>query len=226
MNTAPGEPRTDGPDKDDAPHFSPRTLLRGLAWDVGLPLVGYYGLHLLGFSDWTALLAATGVAAARIVWSAVRRRSLNLFATVMLLVFGLGVLLALVGGDARFLLLKNSFVTGAVGVLFLVSLWWRTPLALAASQSFQPERYAHLRREYDTEPLVRRGYRVSSVGWGVGLLTEAVVRVPLVYVLPISVMVAVGEAMSIAFLAGLIVWNRWYVRRLTARAAAERGSAG
>jgi len=33
------------------------TLLRGLAWDVGLPVATYYALHLLGVSDWVALLA-------------------------------------------------------------------------------------------------------------------------------------------------------------------------
>ena len=36
-----------------------RTLLRGLAWDVGLPVATYYALHLLGVSDWVALLAST-----------------------------------------------------------------------------------------------------------------------------------------------------------------------
>ena len=29
-------------------HFSPKLLIRGLAWDIGLPLVAYYGLHALG----------------------------------------------------------------------------------------------------------------------------------------------------------------------------------
>jgi hypothetical protein len=49
--------------------------------------------------------------------------------------------------------------------------------------------------------------------------------VPLVYLLPIDVMVGVGEAMTIAAFAGLISWNLWYVKRATARAAA-RVSAG
>jgi hypothetical protein len=63
--------------------------------------------------------------------------------------------------------------------------------------------------------------------WGVVLLVEAIVRIPLVYLLPVSVMVGVSEAMSIAAFAGLITWNVWYVRRATARAAAaDRGVAG
>jgi hypothetical protein len=209
---------------DDARNLNARSMLCGLGWDVGLPLVGYYALHLLGVADWPALLTATGLAGARIVWVAVRERSLNLFATVMLVVFGIGVLLALISGDARFLLLKNSIVTGAVGLVFLATVLWGTPLSLAASQSFQPARREQLRHEYDTDPLVRHGHRLSSTVWGVVLLVEALVRVPLVYTLPVSVMVGVGEAMSISAFAGLISWNLWYVRRAGARDAAARAA--
>jgi hypothetical protein len=52
---------------------------------------------------------------------AIRERTLNLFATVMLIVFGLGLLLTFVSGDPRFLLVKESFVTGAAGIAFLVT---------------------------------------------------------------------------------------------------------
>ena len=206
-------------------HLSVRSMLRGLGWDVGLPLVGYYALHLLGVADRPALLAATGLAAVRIVWVAVRERTLNLFATVMLVVFGLGVLLALVSGDARFLLLKNSIVTGAVGLVFLGTTLWGRPLSLAASRSFQPARREEILREYETDPDVRRGHRLSSVVWGTVLLAESLIRVPLVYLLPVSVMVGVGEAVSIAAFAGLITWNVWYVKRATARAAAASAEA-
>ena len=139
-----------------------RSMLRGIGWDVGLPVVGYYALHLLGVADWPALLVATGLAALRIVWVAVRERSLNLFATVMLVVFGLGVLLGLVSGDTRFLLLKNSVVTGVVGLLFLGSVLAGRPLSLAASESFRPARRTEIRHEYDTDPHVRHGHRLSG----------------------------------------------------------------
>jgi hypothetical protein len=95
---------------------------------------------------------------------------------------------------------------------------------VAWAGSFQPSRREEIRREYDTKPLVRRGHRVSSTVWGAGLLTEALVRIPLVYLLPVSVMVGVGEAMSIATIAGLIGWTIWYVRRKTAAAEGAAAS--
>ena len=199
---------------------SPRLMLRGLGWDVGLPVLGYYALHLAGVNDFIALLVASLLAAARIGWVAVRERELNPFATVMLVVFGIGLVLAFVSGDPRFLLLKNSIVTGVLGLVFLGTTLFGTPLTLAASQSFQPARKAELRDEYDTDPHVRRGHRLSSIVWGVGLLAEALIRVPLVFLLPIDVMVALGEVMTIAVIAGLLAWNIWYVKRPTARGSA------
>ena len=127
-------------------------------------------------------------------------------------------------GDPHFLVLKNSIVTGTVGLAFLVTSWLGTPLSLAASQSFQPARREELRREYETDPDVRRGHRVSSTVWGVGLLAEALVRVPLVYLLPIDVMVGLGDVISTATIAALITWNVWYVKRVTARAMVRDAS--
>jgi len=198
-------------------NFSPKLIVRGLAWDIGLPLVAYYALHFLGASDWVALLAASGAAALRIVQGAVRDRRLNLFALVMLVVFGVGLVLALIGGDPRFLLLKDSFTTAAVGLTFVGTTLFDRPLTLAAMQSFSPDKAELLAERYRTDQRVRHGYRLSSWVWGGGLLLEAALRVPLIFLLPIDVMVAVSQAMMIAAFALLIAWTSWYSRRAALR---------
>ena len=194
-------------------HFSPKLLIRGLAWDIGLPLVAYYGLHALGATDWVALLAASAVAGLRMIWGAVRDRRLNLLALVMLLVFGVGLGLALIGGDPRFLLLKDSFTTTVVGLAFLGTTLFDRPLTLAAMERFNPERAEVLAQRYRDDHHVRHGYRLTSWVWGAGLLVEAALRVPLIFLLPIDVMVAVSQAMMIAAFALLIAWTSWYSRR-------------
>ncbi len=194
-------------------HFSPAVLARGLAWDVGLPLAAYYGLHALGATDWVALLVASAVAGLRMAWAAVRHRRLNPFALVLLAVFGIGLVLALIGGDARFLLLKDSFTTGIVGLAFLGSMLFDRPLTLAALQSLDPARAEVLLQRYRDDARVRHGYRLSSLVWGVGLLVEAGLRVPLIFLLPVDVMVALSPAMMIAAFGLLIAWTSWYRRR-------------
>lgn len=223
--TAAAEPGSSGP----LTTVRPLAMLRTLLPDIGLPLVGYYGMHALGAGDRTALLTATALAGLRVAWTVVRDRSLNLFATVMLVAFGVGTVLTLVSGDTEFLLLKNSFTTGAIGLVFLSTVLWGRPLTLAAAESFNPARGAEFREQYRTDPRVRRGHRLSSAVWGSGLLLEALVRLPLVQLLPVSVMVGLSEVLMIVTLAGLTTWNVWYVRQARRRRsralAAERAPA-
>ncbi len=197
-----------------------RQMIIGLLLDVGGSLAAYYVLHALGASDWTALLAAALVAGARIAWVAVRDRALNAFATVMLVVWVVGLVLSFLSGDARFLLLKDSITTASVGIAFLVSIAARRPLVLAAARSWNPAGAAELDQLYRTEPAARRVFVVMSSVWGVGLIVESLVRVPLIYLLPVSVMVGLSTAIMITAFALLGGWTAWYSARAQRRGAA------
>ena len=89
-----------------------------------------------------------------------------------------------------------------------------------------PSKAAAAAAEYATNPHVRRGHRLASTVWGVGLIAEALVRVPLVYLLPVDVSVGMTEALWIATFVGLMVWNGWYVRRAQKRRDAGRREPG
>lgn len=182
----------------------------GMAWDLGVTLGVYYGLRLAGVPERPALLAATVLAVSRLVWVALRRRQVTWFAAVMLAVFGLGLLLTFVAGDARFLLLKDSVVTAGVGVVFLLSAAYGRPLTLSAAQTGQPWRAAAIDDLFRNRADVRRRFGVSAVVWGLGLLLESVVRIPLVYALPVDTMVGLSEALLWGTIATLIAWNLAY----------------
>src|SRR6195952_5854922 len=208
--TAPADPARVTATASTAGRFGP---LVGLAWDGGLPLVGYYAMHALGASDRTALLVATAAAGVRVFWVFARDRRVTWFGAVMLAVFGIGLLLALVGGDPRFILVKDSFPTGGVGIVFLLSLLAARPLTFAALQSWQPATAAELDAIWEDAPGVRRTFRISAIAWGVGLLLEAGLRVPLIYVLPIDVAVGASTGMQIVAFTALGVWNAVYAIR-------------
>jgi hypothetical protein len=189
-------------------------MIRGLAWDVALPLAAYYLLHLAGASDWVALLAGTVAAGIRILWVAARDRAWNAFATVMLVSFLVGLGLAFVSGDPRFLLLKDSVLTGTIGICFLVSTAVGRPLTLAAGQSWGEGGSGSLVAGYDTDPLVRRGHRVCSLVWGLGLLAEALIKVPLIYLLPVKVMVGLSTAITVTAIGLLVAFTFGYIRHV------------
>jgi hypothetical protein len=50
--------------------------------------------------------------------------------------------------------------------------------------------------------------------WGIGLLAEAILRIPIVYLLSIDIGYLVSELMLVAAFALLIGWTVWYMRHL------------
>lgn len=136
----------------------------------------------------------------------------------MLGAFGAGLALAFIGGDARFLLLNDSFSTAMIGIIFLTSLLGEHPLTLAGAQTWRPHRAQALDELYRTEPAARRAFRTSALGWGLGLLAESALRVPLVYLLPVDAAVGASTAWMITALAALVVWNAAYITRAARRA--------
>jgi hypothetical protein len=197
----------------ERPGFLRRALVRGLAWDVGVPLAAYYVLHLSGATDWAALLAATGAAACRLLWTAFKGHALNPFAMLMVIVFGLGLGLSFLTGDPRFLLLKDSAITGGIGVSFLALAALGHPLTLDAAKTWSPERAGEMDRDFHRNPAVRRWHLKVSAVWGAALLAEASTRAVLVYLLPIDVMVGASAALAVSVFAVLIAWTVWDRKR-------------
>ncbi|GIL24871.1 VC0807 family protein [Actinocatenispora comari] len=185
--------------------------------DVALPVAAYYLLRSFGLSDWTALLAGTVAAGLRLLVVALRSRRITWFGTLTLAVFGVGLALAFVGGDPRFLLWKDSAATGAVGVVFLASVAAGRPLTLSAAQTWRPGRAAALTAAYRDEPAVRRAFRGSAVGWGVGLVADAAVRIAVAYLLPLDVAVGLTAALPVVTLVGIGGWNLGYLTRAVRR---------
>lgn len=100
----------------------PTALFRGLFWEIGIVLIAYYGLRIAGADEYVALLVATVIAGARVLFVAVRDRSFDLFAGFLLAVFGVGLILAIVTHDPRLALMSKSATTGVAGLLFVASI--------------------------------------------------------------------------------------------------------
>jgi hypothetical protein len=192
-----------------------RTMLIGLLLDVGLPIIAYYGLRFFGFDEYISLLAGSLVAGARTLYIAVKARKLDAFAVFMLVTFTFGLAMTFVTGDPRFLLVKDSFGTCLVGLIFLVTAFVGKPVVYYAARRFigaTPEKAAMLDQRYAEEPRFRQGFRTMSLVWAGGLLVEAAIRIPLIYLLPVDVMAGLSQLFSIGFIALLFLWTMRFIR--------------
>ena len=202
------------------------TIIRELCWDAVPPLAAYVTLRLIGVSHWLALLAATLVAAWRVIWLVVRPRALNPYALLMVEVFGLDLALSYLPGDARLPLVTGSVIAAALGITWLVMVALGHPPTLEAAKMWDPERAAWRAEQFRAIPEVRHGYRVTSTVWGAAFLTEAIALALLIYVVPRAAMSAVTNAVSIAYLAALIGWVGWYQRQWIHGAQEHRPGSG
>ncbi|OBF57997.1 hypothetical protein A5787_23585 [Mycobacterium sp. 852002-50816_SCH5313054-b] len=194
--------------------------LFGMFLDVGLPMISFYLLRLVGTSQWSALLAATAIAGARVGWVALRSRRVSWFAALMMSVYGLGLVLAVFTGDPRLLLANNSLSSVIVGVAFLISLPLDRPLTLIAYQSWRPGDAYAWSAAYSSNPLVKRTFRVGAWAWGAGMLAAGALRLPLIYLLPLDVAVAASAVPGLVIMGGLSAWSIASMRPLTAADAA------
>ena len=113
-----------------APDGTPnlRAMVPDLIIDGALPAIAYQVLTRYGVAVVPALTAGAIFPVANIVRKFIVTRSLDLIGAIVLVFLAIGVVSSLLSGNVLFVLVKESFITGLVGLLFLSSLLWKRPI--------------------------------------------------------------------------------------------------
>lgn len=192
-----------------------RAIVVGLLLDAGLSYAAYVTARLLGATVVTALLVGAGVSVARVVWGMARSRRVEGFAVFMAALFAASAVVSLIGGDTTFMLAKESFVTGAAGMAFLITARFGKPLSLVAAQKVAAPSAAE-RAEWDalwvSEPIFKARFRRISMVVGAALLLEALTRIVLVYTLPADTVVSLSGVLFFGVVTAASIWAVRYAR--------------
>lgn len=198
-----------------------RKNLMGLLWDVALPAAVYYGAHALGY-DVLPALAAGGVAALlRVAYVAVVRRRLNGVGALVGATFALLLVVSLLTGDPRVLLARESVLSGAAGLLLVGSCVIGRPFIYVAARKLnagKAELLAQWDARWQTQPSFRRHFLTLSAVMGGILLTDAILRVVLILLLPVDEMANLSPVLHFGALAVLAAWLLWYRKRAVEQA--------
>jgi hypothetical protein len=191
-----------------------RSILTTLLINGALPLLVYELLrsHLTSIS---ALSIATLIPLLDNLYSLIKHRKLDVFAVFMLISFILGLLMVTMGGSERLLLIRESFVTAIMGVIFLSSLLFPRPLifyfAMRFTVGYDPQRTAAFSANWKY-PYFRFVLRLMTIVWGIALLGEALLRTILVYQLTVTQFLALSNFVMYGFIGAAIVWTFYYRR--------------
>lgn len=202
-----------------------KQVIRGVFFSLlingGLPFLVYF-LLLGPVSNVMALTIATLIPMLETVIHFLKYRKWDAFAVFMLVGFILGILAALIGGDERLLLIRESFVTGILGLIFLGSLATRRPLiyyfALRFTVGKTQKEQAAFADKWNVS-YVRKVLRILTAGWGMVLLGEALLKIVLVYTVSVSTFLAISSLVTYGFIGLAIIWTVVYRRKSSQKLA-------
>jgi len=193
-----------------------RTLITGLAWDIALPAVVFYVLDAAGVDTALALAAGGAAALLRVAAVATVHRRLDGVAAVVAAGFVLVLVVSLITGDPRVLLVRESLLTGALGLLLVGSCAIGKPALYALvrrAHSGNRAMLAHLAQRWHDDPGFRARFTLPSLVIGGVLLVESVARIVLICTLPLEVMPGVSTGLHLGAIAILVVFAMWLRNR-------------
>ncbi|MGE0492292.1 MAG: VC0807 family protein [Vulcanimicrobiota bacterium] len=179
------------------------------------PWLGYLLLvNQLGWTEFHGLLAVTVIPGVWALVGLVRKGKLDPVATISLVAILISLAMTAATSDTRLLQLRESYLTGFIGLIFFVSCLLRRPvlLWLARAQATQPEQVRMM-----DHPEVKRRLTLITWVWGVTFVVEFALKVWMVYTLDIATVLALGPVMVYGVTGICAAWTVWYVRRGRAR---------
>lgn len=198
---------------------SARSVARGIVFTLvvnGLIPLLVYEILKGHVTNLMALSIATAIPMLENVVTLVRHRRIDVFGLFMLIAFLLGIAVLLMGGSEQLILLKESFVTAVMGVIFLGSLCLPRPLIFYFAIRFTTANDASAKSRFSSNwkyPYFRFVLRLMTAVWGVALLFEAGLRTFLVYHISTTAFLAVSSFITYGILGLTIVWTVAYRRR-------------
>lgn len=183
-------------------------------------------MSIVGALSLTAIFPVIGI-----LLGFARTRRADVIGVISLVLIVIGLLTTLVFSDPGVYLVKESFITGAVGVVCLLSLVvLPRPAMFYVGRYFVSRGNAEFAREFDSRwqyPSFRFTQRLITAVWGVAFVAEALIRVALVHFIGTSKQgVAEILALSPLLLGGVtvlvFVWMFWYIRHSIAKAMRMR----
>jgi len=197
-----------------------RLLLPNIVINAVLPFVLYQLLIHNGVRAVPALVAGGIFPLGYSLWGWARSRRLDFIAVISLLFIVISALTSLISRSTRFTLLKESFFTGLFGLVFLGTLLASRPLMYHLAGEFasggDPQR---MRRWADLWQYAgfRHSMRVMTVIWGVMFVSDALIRVGLVFILSTTVFLVASQVLFYSMFALTFLGTMAYGRRTQRR---------
>lgn len=178
-----------------------------------------------------AIMISSGAPAIWGIVQFVRNRKVDTFSILSLSGIVLSLAIFAFGGSPKVLLVRESLIVGAIGVLFILSAMIGRPLMLEVMRGVTNSmpasdggKLARAREELETyaeAPFFRRLMTTMTVGFGIFGIAEMAARMALAFTLPTERFLLIAPVVRYAIAGVSLIWVWFYVvpvfRRETGR---------
>jgi hypothetical protein len=203
-----------------------RTMVKGLLPSIlvnGVLVFVIYLLvkHVTSASDLVALVISAIPAMLYTILSLIRQGQVDILGAFALITIAFSILLTFFSGDAKLFQIRESLLTILFGLFCLVSLLFPKPLWFYIIRYFtagnKPEQIATFNTAWQY-PRFRTYIRHITIFWGLIYVIEFVIRLVLVYSLPIAQFLLISPFIFYGITIAAIAFTLAYGRRLRKRA--------
>lgn len=200
---------------------SRRATIVGLASSIlinaVLPFIIYWALtNYTSVSDYLALILTGVPSLIDSVVGVIRRRRIDLLAGIILTGIVVSLIIIALGGSAKLYLVRESFFTVALALAYLISLFFKRPLAFYFARYFatgnHPENIPRFNALWQYRQF-RHTMRVITVVWGIGFLLEAAIRTTLVFTLSVEQFLIISPFVFYGAIGVILLWTFLYSRQ-------------
>jgi len=202
------------------------TLVRGLLPSILVNGVLVFVIYLLvkrvtSASDFVALVISAIPAMIYTLLGLIRQRQVDVLGAFALITIAVSIVLTFFSGDVRLFQIRESFLTVLFGLVCLVSLLFPRPLWFYIIRYFatgnKPEQVATFNMAWQY-PGFRTYIRHITILWGVIYIIEFVIRLVMVYNLPVAQFLLISPFIFYGITIATIAFTLAYGRRLRQRA--------
>ncbi len=168
------------------------------------------------YGDVVSLIASAMPPLLWSIYELIKTRRLDAISVIVVASILFTLTATAMGGSPKLIQIRDALVTGAVGVLFLLSLLMRRPvifyLARAMMARNTEQGAANFERLWNKPGVPRLFFQLTAV-WGLGLVLQTAMMCWLAWTWPIDRYLLLGPVIGYGIFGVLMAWSLWYMAR-------------
>lgn len=194
-----------------------KSIIISILINAILPLITYKIL-INYIPSITALIISTTIPIIDNIYHIIKEKKIDIFASLIILGFIVGIISMLFGGSQKLLLIRQSYITAVIGIIFLTSMFFPKPMVYYLAKKFINSQDKYVKNNKSTidekwkNPHFRFSMKFLTFIWGICLVLEAVCNISLVFILSISKYMLISPLVSYGFI-GCAVFITFFYRK-------------